>query len=180
MSIPAYATNVSVVSDVLHEKRPAGLARATVAARTIVETITHILCAQRLATTITHNGRVEIAAASLVPKDQRRFAARQPVVAPAQHRDQRSIEILALFSQRRFVAFGMILIFATHEDSFSDQPVKTVCPDVRRHAELVLKVIEAAYAEECFTNAHETPAVADDFQRLRHRTWTAAIEDGWI
>src|SRR5437762_258292 len=180
MSIAAHGIGASVMSDVLDDEWPARLARAAVAARAIVEAVAHLPCAQRLAATVTHDRWIEIVAAFVVLEDQRRLAACEPVVAPAQHRDQWPVEILALFRQRILVTLGLILIFATHEDSFRDQPVETIGQDVGRDAELVLKVIEAAYAEERFANDHETPAVADHFKRLCHRTWTAAIEHGWI
>src|SRR6187551_3382445 len=142
MSIAAHGIGVSVMSDVLDDERPAGLARAAVAARAIVEAVAHLLCAQRLATMVAHDRWMEIVAAFVVFEHQRRITACKPIVAPAQHRDQRAVEILTLFSQRILVTLGEILIFATLQDSFRDQPVESVGQDVWRNAKLVLKVIE--------------------------------------
>src|SRR5215471_13959902 len=179
MSIVVHGIGVSM-SCVLDEKRPARLARPAVAARPVVEAVAHLLRAQGLAAMIACEHRIEIVSAFAVLEDQRRLAARKPVVAPAQHRDQWPIEILALFGQRIFVTFGLILIFSPHEDSFCDQPVETISENVRRDTELVLKVIETPHSEKRFTNDHETPSVANHFQCLRDRTRTAAIEYGRI
>src|SRR5574338_1559406 len=118
MSIAAHAAGLFVMSGVLDDERPAGLARAAVAARAIVEAVAHLLCTQWFAAMVAHNRRIEIMTAVVVSEDQRRLAACEPVVAPTQHRDQRSVEILALFGQGIFVTLGLILIFAAHEDSF--------------------------------------------------------------
>src|SRR5215831_6640096 len=175
MSIVVHGIGVSM-SCVLDEKRPARLARPAVAARPVVEAVAHLLRAQGLAAMIACDHRIEIVSAFAVLEDQRRLAARKPIVAPAQHRDQWPIEILALFGQGIFVTFGLILIFAPHEDSFRDQPVETVSEDVWCDTELVLKVIEAAHSEKGFTNDHEAPSVANYFQCLCDRTRTAPIQ----
>src|SRR4029079_15391527 len=180
MSIAARASGVSVMSDVLDDEWPAGLARPAVAARTIIEAVTHLLRAQWLAAMVTPDRWMKIVAAFVVFEDQRRLTACKPIVAPAQHRDQRAVEILTLFGQRILITLGQILIFATVQDSFCDQPVESVGQDVRSDAKLVLRVVEAPYTEERFTNDHETPAVANHFQRLRHRTWSAAVEYGRV
>src|ERR1041385_1964567 len=106
-----------VMSEVLDEERPARLAWPAVAARAIVEAVAHLLRAQWLAAMVANEGRIEIVVAFLVPENQRRFAAREPIVAPAQHRYERPVEVLALFRQRILVTLRLVLIFPAHEDS---------------------------------------------------------------
>src|SRR5215467_6134168 len=122
MSIAVHGIGVSM-SCILDEKRPAWLARAAVAAWPIVEAVAHFLRAQWFAAMIAYDRRIEIVSAFVVLEDQWRLAVRKPIVAPAQHRDQWSVEILAFFGQGIFVTFGLILILAPHQDSFCDQPV---------------------------------------------------------
>src|SRR5262245_26199672 len=170
----------SMTLHVLDDERPAWLARATIASRAVVEAIAHLLRAQWLTAMVAQDRRIEIVATFVVFEDQRWLAPRKPIIAPTQHRDQRPVEILSLSGQRIFVTFGLIMIFAPYEDPFRDEPVEAVGEDVRGDTKLVLKIVEAACAEERFTNDHKAPAVANHFQGLRDRTWTAAVEDGRI
>src|SRR6185312_4687020 len=125
-----------------------GLAWAAVAARTVIEAVAHLLGLQRLAAMVAHDRWIEIPPAAGVLEKQRRFAAREPVVAPAQHRDQRAVEVLALVGERIFVALGQVLILAADENAFGDEPVEPVGENVRRDAEFGLQVVETAHAEE--------------------------------
>ena len=71
------------MSDILDDERPSGLPLVAIAARPIVEAVAHVPCEKRLAAVVAHDRRIEIVAAFLVSKDQRRLAARESVVTPA-------------------------------------------------------------------------------------------------
>src|SRR5208282_5850888 len=111
-----------------------------------------------------------IAAVSMDQLDRRSIRSRHPSIAPSEQRNHHRIEVDALFRQAIFEAPRAILILHARKNAFPDQLGKPRRQAMTRHAQVFLKIREAANAQKRVANDQERPAIADDRQCSRDGT----------
>ena len=107
-------------------------------------------------------------------RDHRRLLA-AVVVAPLPQADERDMKVAALSGQVVLVPLRPFLIGNSLEDSFVDQPAKTVGENLPRDPEISLELIESTQSQQSVTNDQECPSLADYLEGARDRTVLAVV-----
>jgi len=111
---------------------------------------------------------------ALCAREQRRLLA-AVLVAPLPQADERDMEVAALSGQVVLVPLRPFLIGNPLEDSFLDQPAKTVGENLPRDPETSLELIESTQSQQSVPNDQQGPSLADYLEGARDRTVLAIV-----
>jgi hypothetical protein len=96
------------------------------------------------------------------------------------------MEVAAFAAQVVFVPLRPFLVGNALEDSFVDQPAKTVGENLPRDPETPMELVESTQSQESVTNDQQCPSLTDHFEGVGDRTVLAfvgalehAFQDTW-
>jgi hypothetical protein len=84
--------------------------------------------------------------------------------------DERDMKIAALSGQPVLVPLRPFLIANPLEDSFVDEPAKTLGENLPRDPETPLELVEPAQPQESVPNDQQRPSLPDDLEGMCDRT----------
>ena len=116
---------------------------------------------------------------ALCAREHRRLLA-AVVVAPLPQADERDMKVAALSGQVVLVPLRPFLIGNPLEDSFVDQPAKTVGENLPRDPEIPLELVESTQSQQSVPNDQQRPSLTDHLEGACDRTVLAfigALED---
>ena len=111
---------------------------------------------------------------SLCTRDHRRLLA-AVIVAPLPQADERHMKVAALSGQAVLVALRPFLIANPFEDSFVDEPAKTLSDNLPRDPETPMELVEATQSQESVPNDQQRPSLTDDLEGVCDRTVLAFV-----
>src|SRR5829696_9112192 len=118
---------------------------------------------------------------ALCAREQRRLLA-AVLVAPLPQADEGDMKVAAFAGQVVLVPLRPFLIGNPLEDSFVDQPAKTVGENLPRDSEIPLELIESTQSQQSVPNDQQRPTLTDHLEGACDRTVLAvigAIEHGF-
>src|SRR5688500_16256780 len=107
--------------------------------------------------------------AALCAREHRRFLA-AVIVAPLAQADERDMKVPALCGQVVLVPLRPFLIGHPLEDSFGDQPAKTVGENLARDPEISLELVESTQSQQSVPNDQQRPSLTDHLEGACDRT----------
>ena len=111
---------------------------------------------------------------ALCAREHRRFLA-AVIVAPLPQADERDMKVPALCGQVVLVPLRPFLIGNPLEDSFVNQPAKTVGENLPCDPEISLELIESTQSQQSVPNDQQRPSLADYLEGARDRTVLAVV-----
>src|SRR6266516_4286994 len=111
---------------------------------------------------------------ALCAREHRRLLAAVRV-APLPQADERDMEVAAFAAQVVFVPLRPFLVGNPLEDSFVDEPAKTVGEHLPRDPEVSLELVESTQSQQCVPDDQQRPSLTDHLQGACDRTVLAFI-----
>ena len=97
------------------------------------------------------------------------------IVAPLPEADERDMKIAALSGQVVLVPLRPFLVGNPLEDSFVDQPAKTVGENLPRDPEISLELLELTQSQQSIPNDQQRPPLTDYLEGMCDRTVLAFV-----
>src|SRR5215218_1299337 len=111
---------------------------------------------------------------ALCAREHRRLPA-AVIVAPLPQTDERDMKVAALSGQVVLVPRRPFLIANPLEDSFVDQPAKTLSENLPRDPEVSLELVESSQSEQSVPDDQQRPSLADHLEGACDRTVLAFV-----
>src|SRR5215216_5458971 len=102
---------------------------------------------------------------ALCAREHRRLLA-AVIVAPLPQADERDMKVAALSGQVVLVPLRSFLIGNALEDSFVDQPAKTVGENLARDPETSVELVESSQSQQCVPDDQQRPSLTDHLERV--------------
>ena len=111
---------------------------------------------------------------ALCAREQRRLLAAVRV-APLPEPDKRDMKVGTLSGQVVLVPLRPFLVGNALEDSFVDQPAKTVGENLPRDPEISLELVESTQSQQRVPNDQQRPSLTDHLESACDRTVLAFV-----
>src|SRR5438067_13181239 len=111
---------------------------------------------------------------ALCAREHRRLLAAVSV-APLPQADQRDVKVAALSGQVVLVPLRPFLIGNPLENSFVDQPAKTVGENLPRDPEISLELVESTQSQQSVPNDQQRPSLTDHLEGVCDRAVLAVV-----